>query len=1252
MSMNYKERLSQHVENIFKTYTEPGLHICDIATGGGKSYTIGKLTCEYYPEHFHRIIILCVQNKLVEGMDREIEKFITSPQSKIKGQDKLVVENNTEVVTKAVKSGALKNLIEEMDRNIYDLSKEIKDHRVIDLRYRLSWVKKSYEGICGLITTNELNNQNEYIQRQIEEGEANLRKTIRSFFDAFKECYEKKEKGKKASFEMIKRMFPSLPKAFPQVEWKKKKVLLMTVHKAMYGIDPILFDKIKISDFSEKDKQTLLLFDESDQAAIAMRDAIIDMSIGNGGGSKRYANGYNAYLQYRSLLEDPEHVSNEYFGNQLEDCLRKSKQMVDSKWKEVFGEINPYKSIFLDSKETIEEYRRGVFFSGPIFRLNITKADDKTQSYICYKKKERHLRLVHGKNKEQLELEYDVVCSLERFLSLVTTNNTILKSQFSSVVYNALAKSKELFAEASKKAANNSLDKNLLLGYPTLEREIHTLFSRFETASEYQFEQQLLEFMTNRKNLIVTKDDIKLPDYSVYSRGVQLFQEEVDDIDNQHRIRLSCREISTTPEKIILDLAHFGNTSIVFCSATASCMSVVSNFDIEYLRQIMGDSVHVLSNQVKEEFDSLQEKTYPQGHEVKIIPLEHYEFNDKRENHLELPRKYKEMFSAEARKEGLDEEWFRVTLRQMKQKDYSLNDILFRFYRLFQFIEAFHWFISENDVHSMIFFQNRTGERDKDQVMTLSSLIDGSYKEMPKFEGEIPNDWENKHIRVTKDWEEVETEILQELGNDKNAKIMLVVAYNSFKAGTNMQYSIPNGLDCLLGDNWEFNKANLKKDWDAIYLQSPTAYLMMNDDDETSFEKSLYNAMLTLMMLYERGCLSQNEVARWLYNAFSNPFFFSENTEPGIAQDKYAWAQTIIEQAVGRLCRTRNKPQYTYILFDDSMVHFFDTMKMNKSMTKEFKALVNFIRINPKTSMKISPEEYVLCNEANTSQRMLEQVRKKALGHSFSDILEDDFIDEMEEDNSYSSRASQRMLQSYKQTIIKKPVISSWDELDEEDRYLTFIYKCYGDWKRNENNEYRFAYDVHKRICPIGNGKEYPKPISTSLVRLDVLMKNKVIRDYFEKNGYATDWKKDGLILHPQILATDYAGEIGEEAFKAIVLYYTNCDVNHIRNLEGKDYELADFVICDSNGNYKIAFDVKNMRPEVEHDDRPGDIPTKTKRDKKRKKLGCEIITVNMLRLPNRPLDEIREIGGIIDENGREIPTVIEQLKNLINSAL
>ena len=186
--------------------------------------------------------------------------------------------------------------------------------------------------------------------------------------------------------------------------------------------------------------------------------------------------------------------------------------------------------------------------------------------------------------------------------------------------------------------------------------------------------------------------------------------------------------------------------------------------------------------------------------------------------------------------------------------------------------------------------------------------------------------------------------------------------------------------------------------------------------------------------------------------------------------------------------------------------------------------------------------------------------------------------------------------------------------MDEEDRYLTFITKCYGDWKRDANGGYEFSYNQYKRICPKGKEKVYY--ISPQKVRLDILMKNKVIYEHFIKNGFATQWAKDGLILHPQILATDYTGEIGEEAFLALVLNYTNCKKNEIRHLDGKNYELADFVICNPDGSYRIAFDVKNMNPNADHNDRQGDMPTSEKRKIKRGKLGCELITVNILKLP------------------------------------
>jgi len=1244
---DYKTRLSHHVEKIFKTYITPGLHICDIATGGGKSYTIGNLTCNYYPQHFDRIIILCVQKKLVDGMNREIDRSINSKNSLIKPSDKLVIENNSEVITKAIKENLFKDLLEEIELRIDEQS----GYGNKNLKYLYNRIKKTHDGLSGLLTTLESNN-NEYLKNQINEGEASLRKLVRDFFETYRKHLQRTGQKKKIHPDYIIKNFPSLIKVYPQVEYKTKKVLLMTVHKAMYGIDPILSEKLRLSDFAENKRRTLILFDESDQAAVAMRNAIIDQATDNTTGTRRFAKGYNGYLQYKTLIDSPEHISNEYYGELLEKCIDRAQSITQKNWSRYFGKTEPYKSIFLDAEENLEDYRRGVFFSGPAIKLNISEKKTNSHSYVCYRNGDREFRLVHCEDEESLKKKFAVVVPLDSFLTLVRNNTTAIKSQFRKVVMEMLDVSRQKFEKDNADVANNNSPINHYLGWPTLEREIHTLFSRFETTAEYQFEQQINEFITNRKNLIVREGNQtqKLPNFSVYSQGVQLYQEEIDERDNQHRVRLSCREITYTPEKIIEDLLSEDGTSVVLCSATSSCRSVVSNFDIEYLLQILGNKVHVLSKEDRHKFDELSSKTYPSEHRIEIVPIEHHQFTDGRKNHWKLPEKYKKMFSQSAQDEGLDEQWFRLTMRNLEKQNSDSNNTEFSLYRLFQFIETYYWFYTHPDVHSMIYFQNRTGDKDRSQFQYLSSLIDGTFKDMPPCEDDIPTNWENKYIRISKDWEEVEKDILSELSSDKESKLMLISAYGSFKAGTNLQYGIPEGLDFLAGDSWETDDEEKKKDWDALFLQSPTSYLMMNEDgNESTYEKSLYNAMLILMMLYERGCLSKSDVAQWLCKAMSGAFFFGEKNNPGIVKDKAAWAQTVVEQAVGRLCRTRNKPRVTYILFDETMKQFFIKENLEKSLTKEFKTLADFILGNPTTLDIASPEEIMRCNLANQAQTLLDQMRSKAL---YFTLPRKDY-EETEEDDSrgvpHSIKVSQIMNQGYKHTIITKPVIDSLDDLDEQDKKLTFISKCYGDWKRDDSGGITYFYDGQKRACPNGKGKRYPYTISPSYVRLDVLMKNDVIRDYFEEHGYATTWKQEGLILHPQILSTDYAGEIGEEAFKALVLHYTGCTESSFKHLEGKDYELADFVVCNPDGSNRIAFDVKNMNPKVDHNDKVGDWSTTDKRKYKKERLGCEVIVVNMLLIEKDSFDDIHEIGGMIDNNGVVIPSAIERIRKYIN---
>lgn len=179
--------LNLYLSNIGK-YSTPGLHICDIATGGGKSYTIGKLTCEYYPQHFDRIVILCVQNKLVEGMNREIEQFVNTKHSLIKSTDILIIEKNADVIKKAIENGSFQELIDQLEYNIGALP----NNNVRDLTYGCNRIKKTFEEVKNLICT-QGNNNNELISNQITEAEFRLRNDVRNFLKYIKNTLSRRK---------------------------------------------------------------------------------------------------------------------------------------------------------------------------------------------------------------------------------------------------------------------------------------------------------------------------------------------------------------------------------------------------------------------------------------------------------------------------------------------------------------------------------------------------------------------------------------------------------------------------------------------------------------------------------------------------------------------------------------------------------------------------------------------------------------------------------------------------------------------------------------------------------------------------------------------------------------------------------------------------------------------------------------------------------------------------------------------------
>ena len=139
------------------------------------------------------------------------------------------------------------------------------------------------------------------------------------------------------------------------------------------------------------------------------------------------------------------------------------------------------------------------------------------------------------------------------------------------------------------------------------------------------------------------------------------------------------------------------------------------------------------------------------------------------------------------------------------------------------------------------------------------------------------------------------------------------------------------------------------------------------------------------MMLKSRGCLSIDEIKTLLNNALSKQFLFSTDIFHGASIDKSAWALTIIEQAVGRLCRTRNKPNTTYIMYDEAIVPYFHGIDKEKSQTKEFRELVKQVRDDNRQieeESDIDINEIIRYNKVKNAREYLEKTRRWALNYT------------------------------------------------------------------------------------------------------------------------------------------------------------------------------------------------------------------------------------------------------------------------------
>lgn len=166
-----------------------------------------------------------------------------------------------------------------------------------------------------------------------------------------------------------------------------------------------------------------------------------------------------------------------------------------------------------------------------------------------------------------------------------------------------------------------------------------------------------------------------------------------------------------------------------------------------------------------------------------------------------------------------------------------------------------------------------------------------------------------------------------------------------------------------------------------------------------------------------------------------------------------------------------------------------------------------------------------------------------------------------------------------------------------------------------------------------------------SCVHMDAIMRQRFIRNYFEKNGYCTAWKGKAWVISPQIIQQVYTGYFGEQVFKAI-LENAGCTIT---SLKEEIWERADWVV-----NNQLYVDVKYMVD--------GDFNRHVKSqawERKIKDCGGDYVIVNVPRyvgnysyshsLPLESGTQLPVINGLIDvETGAIIDNNVQNILNIL----
>lgn len=663
-----------------------------------------------------------------------------------------------------------------------------------------------------------------------------------------------------------------------------------------------------------------------------------------------------------------------------------------------------------------------------------------------------------------------------------------------------------------------------LKGYQTkysFEESVLTILSAFNIANE--FKQYLLDRIIDKDANL--KLDLPLDsEFEFMHKGFE-FTEIEDDHNHDLQTKSHAFKFDTTPEDIITKLSI--KSRVVGISATASIDTVIGNYDIDYLKKILRDDFYCIptNDHCRLETQFLESQKIYNDYKIEIntIPIDDFNFFSDKEKCIEI---INSLFNNENKKFYLEH--------------LEKNISNYHFFIICKLLKLFKEVAESKSIYSFLAFLNSfptTKDKTKSEHFLDKEILDRAIQDLIS-----QNNYDNPpmlHIVKSNNYDEEFIKINEELVEGK--KVFVLSTYKTIGNGKNIQYNIPN-LEQIEQNVISFPENRPQKDFDAIYLSTPTNLIQMLSYNSENKVNELCKYLFQQEYLYQKKYIYHSERKTNIEAGFRKTFYgdkiFSSYKRN---QDILLHTAQLVIQAVGRICRCRNKNKTINIFYDQEVLNRLSIIKdelLNERFifNKEFQQLLE-------QPIKNDDLEFVKYTNKNKKAFVTITKMSKAVRKSEQAVFD---------------------WQDLRDFVLKNPTANFVPDKYKK-LYFEFDIPYSG---------YAFKLNSKHEFTKISFNNSYETDqVSAEECELIRLMNIPELRKYFEENGYATEFKSGKFIMSESLYKQVYKGALGEVIGKYIIdkaLGYDLEELEHNGQYEAFDFKIKNFYFDFKHWDYFI----------------------------------------------------------------------------------